>query len=130
MCCVYRLTSEKSNILQQRCEFNVVFYFEYIVFKQMSKTVSFSFGYYSWTDPRMRNPRNYSILWRKKILRGTMRTRTVHELQGRKSPAGRKGRKWVRKGKITNVFFNMMPKEKETHGMQIMTKQKKRTFRG
>jgi len=34
----------------------------------------------------MRNPRNYSILW-KKILRGTMRTRTVHELQGRKSRA-------------------------------------------
>jgi hypothetical protein len=40
----------------------------------------------------MRNPRNYSILWKKKkkkkkILRGTMRTRTVHELQGRKSRA-------------------------------------------
>ena len=27
-------------------------------------------GYYSWTDPRMRNPRNYSILWKKKNITG------------------------------------------------------------
>jgi hypothetical protein len=30
--------------------------------------------YYSWTDPRMRNPRNFTS---EKILRGAMRTRTV-----------------------------------------------------
>jgi hypothetical protein len=39
-----------------------------------------------WTDPRMRNPRNYSK-FRKKYYGGAMRTETVHELQERQSRA-------------------------------------------
>ena len=42
-------------------------YFITILILKNSKPRFMWYGYYSWTDPRMRNPRNYSILWKKNI---------------------------------------------------------------